>query len=137
MSFVGLTLLDIAFLSTKGIAHIPSDSMESYSDGATVNGLDGGSNGSNLFVINWTTPYMDRLTFMGIQAQDNIESYSDGSAVNGLNGGAGSWGGVYVDRSEFTGLSASDSMESYSDGAALNGLNGGTGFSAAYVNHNN
>lgn len=67
----------------------PFDSIESYSDGATLSGLNGG--------VNWAGAYVDRNGLTGIQAQDNAEGYTNGASLNGLNGGLG-WGGAFVDR---------------------------------------
>lgn len=67
----------------------PSDDMESYTDFADVNGLNGG--------IGWPSGYVARGGDVSVRAFDNMETYSNGASVNALNGGAG-WNGAYVDR---------------------------------------
>lgn len=84
----GLSLFDLAFLAPKVAADPIYDSMESYSDGVAVNGLNGGTS--------WAGAYVDLSGLFGVQAYDSMETYSDGAAVNGLNGGNG-FAGAYVD----------------------------------------
>lgn len=131
-----LSLLDLAFLrAAAGVfANIPNDDFEGYADEAAVNGLNGGENGNNLFVIEWTSAYADRNLFIGMQAMDDMESYADSDPLQGLNEGSGFSAG-YEDHTVFIGTKDSDDMESYTDTAALDGLNGGIGFPAAYANH--
>ena len=76
---------------------VPYDDMESYSDGASVNGLDGGKNGSHVYAIQWTSAYADRTSYTGRKSYDDMESYADGEALNGLNGGTGFTSG-YVNK---------------------------------------
>jgi len=102
---------------------LPFDNAESYTDGAALNGLNGGSG--------FAGAYVDRAAITGIQQYDDVESYTDGAALDGLNGAG--WPGAYVDRVNFTGVKALDTFESYSDGASLNGLNGGSGWGGAFV----
>ena len=65
------------------------DYLESYSDAAAVNGLNGADLGFN------NGAYVDRDGLFGIKANDDLESYSDGVSVNALNGGS-DWGGAFV-----------------------------------------
>jgi hypothetical protein len=72
--------------------------MESYTDGAALNGLDAGTNGTS---ITWVAGYVDRARPTGIVVTDSMESYSDTAALNGLNGGTAynefaGWQGAYV-----------------------------------------
>lgn len=132
-----LSLFDLAFLrqSSGQFANIPNDDFEDYNDAEVLNGLDGGEDGNNIFVIEWTSIYVDRNLFMGLQALDEMDDYSDSDPLQGLNGGFG-FSASYQDHEVYIGLKDVDDMESYSDSAALNGLNGGTGWVSAYVNHN-
>jgi len=98
------------------------DTLETYSDGAILNGLNGGSGFIGAYVDNGP----------GIVGVDDSESYSDGAALDGLNGGNG-FTLAYADRVGLLGVKASDDMESYSDGAALDALNGGSGWSGAFA----
>jgi hypothetical protein len=63
------------------------DSMELYTDGASVDGLNAG--------IRWAGPYFARESYVRIYAHDSFETYTNGAAVAGLNGGIG-WSGVYA-----------------------------------------
>lgn len=83
-----LSLFDLPFLSAAPAEQIYDD-MESYSDGAALNGLNGGTG--------FAAAYVDRNGLFGVQAYDSMESYSDGAAVAGLNGGNG-FSAAYVDR---------------------------------------
>lgn len=84
---------DVPYMGSLGVNPIDPvpirDDMESYTDGAVVNGLNGGSG--------WDSAYVDRPGVFGIQSNDTMESYGNGVAVNGLNGGNG-WSAAYVDR---------------------------------------
>lgn len=84
-----LSLFDLPFIAslTQEDQQIYDD-MESYSDAAAVNGLNGGTG--------FAAAYVDLSGLFGVQAYDSMESYSDGAAVNGLNGGNG-FAGAYVD----------------------------------------
>lgn len=110
--------------SSAAVAFLPTDDFESYTDAASVNGLNGGSG--------FSAAYVDRAGLTGDQATDDMENYTDAASVNGLNGGTG-FSGAYVDRDGLFGVQASDDMESYTDAAALNGLNGGTGWTGPFV----
>jgi hypothetical protein len=140
----GLNIIDLPFLAgnhSLASANIPNDDMESYPDGIGVTGLQGGQNGTHLFTISWTVPYVDKDVFTGIISVDDMESYADGAAVNGLNGqmaySRGQFITAYVDRFGLLANLAMDDMESYADGASVNGLNGGTNYggpwTSAYV----
>jgi hypothetical protein len=117
---MGLFLRDLALLAIllSGLAY---DDMESYPDGAPLNGLSGG---------NFPGAYVEHGP--GILALDTMETYTDGTPLNGLNGGLG-FTGPYAERINWFGVQAIDTMESYADGAALHGLNGGTNWAGAYV----
>lgn len=132
-----LSLLDLAFLrqASAQFANIPNDDFEDYTDGEALNGLDGGEDGNNVFVIEWTSVYVDRNLFMGLQAMDDMESYSNSDPLQGLNNGSG-FSAAYEDHVVYTGRKGEDDMESYADTAALDGLNGGIDWVSAYVNHN-
>lgn len=65
------------------------DDLETYTDLAALNGLNGGSA--------WPSGYVDRVGDIAIRASDDLESYTDSAALNSLNGGNG-WNGAYVDR---------------------------------------
>jgi len=104
----------------------PYDDIESYADGAPLNGLNGG--------VGYPGPYISRGTFAGAAAADDIESYTDGVALNGLNGGTG-WGGPYVDRQRYQ--DPNDEATSWADYAVPQ--NGGTvsaatkGYAATFI----
>jgi hypothetical protein len=66
------------------------DDMESYTDGADVDSLNGGSSG-------WTGAYQTVVNYTGLKAQDDMESYTDLANLNGQNGGVG-WTAAYVAR---------------------------------------
>lgn len=120
------SFLDPAFLA-RCVRGIPYDDMESYTDGATLDGLVGGYN-------EWAgvNPYVARENYTGLKSYDDLESYSNAADVNGLNGGTG-WTAAFVSRHAGVGIQASDDMESYSDGAGIDGLNGGERWTGAYV----
>jgi hypothetical protein len=87
MRFLGLR--DTPFLRNVGSGTpvtLSEDDMESYSDAADLNGLNGGTGWAGAYVSN-SYPY----------PQDDIESYSDTADLNGLNGGS-DWAGAYVSR---------------------------------------
>ena len=89
MGMFGLSLFDIPFLSnfnSLGSDTIPNDTFETYSDGAGLNGLNGGVNGTHLFTIPWGSAYFAKINLNGLWALDDFESYSDGASVDGLNG---------------------------------------------------
>ena len=132
-----LSLFDLAFLrAAAGVfANIPNDDFEDYEDGELLNGLDGGEDGNNVFVIEWTSVYAARSQFMGVQALDDMDTYADSDPLQGLDGGTGFAAG-YEDHVVYTGRKGEDDMESYADTAALDGLNGGLDWVSAYVNHN-
>ncbi len=111
--------------SSQGGLAFPSDDLESYTDAASVNGLNGGNH--------WNGPYVDRFAPTGIYDLEDFESYADGVAANGLNGGNLGWNGAYVDHDGLFGIKASDDFEPYSDAASLNGLNGGSDWGGAFV----
>ncbi len=67
-----------------------NDDFESYSDGASLNGLNGGAG-------DWEGAYVDGISYLGVIASDDMESYSDAATVDSLNGGTG-WNGAYVSR---------------------------------------
>jgi hypothetical protein len=104
------------------------DTVETYTDNAALNSLNGG--------FNWNGAYADRSSLNGVEDFDTIESYTDAAALNGLNGGAG-FSAAYVDRYDANGVQGYDTMESYADAAAVNGLNGGSfvvnNWNGAYV----
>lgn len=91
------------------------DDMESYSDGALVNGRNGGTG--------WLNYYIDRVNVFLIVTRDDMESYSSAASVDGLSSGF-DWSGNYADRDGVFGFYGVDDMESYSDGASVDGLNG-------------
>jgi hypothetical protein len=68
----------------------PNDDFESYTNGAQVNALNGGTH--------WNGAFVDRFAPTGIYEQDDFESYTDAAAVDGLNGGNLGWNGAYVYR---------------------------------------
>jgi hypothetical protein len=115
----------LARLNSVSGPSFPYDDIESYPNGATVNGLAGG--------VHWIGAYVDRFAPTGIYAFDDFESYAAGAAVGGLTGGGFGWSGAYVDRAGLFGIKSMDDFESYTDGAAVNGLNGGIGWSGAIV----
>lgn len=100
------------------------DDMETYSDGASLNTLNGG--------IGFPSGYVARNSYVNIYASDDMESYAINSTLNGDNGGTGFPSG-YVARNTFVNIYGSDDMESYADGSNLNGANGGTGWLVAFV----
>lgn len=110
------------------VSMFPLDTMETYSSGDFVDGLNGGRT--------WPGAYVARTNFAGIQVLDTMASYTDGSTLNTLNGGEWTSVGPYVARDNLN-TPGLDTMESYTDGAALNGLNAGSGFSGAYVGAEN
>lgn len=64
------------------------DTFETYTNGAALNGLNGGSTG-------WCAGgYVDRTAYLGLQALDTMQSYANGANLLALNGGTG-WGGAY------------------------------------------
>jgi hypothetical protein len=70
------------------------DDMESYTVGADVAGLDGGTYG-------WTTSYVSFPLAFGFGSTDDMESYAIDDALNGLNGGTTYyvfWSAAYVAR---------------------------------------
>ena len=118
-----LNLNDEPFLA--GAQGMTSDTMESYSNGVPVNGLNGGNK--------WAGPFVDRSNYIGVSSYDTMEEYTNGAAVDGLNGFV--WNGPYADRTNYTGVRASDTFESYGTGSGIGGLNGGTGFAGAYTGY--
>lgn len=64
------------------------DTMQSYANGAALNGLNGGTGWCR------TAAYVDRTAYLGLQALDTMESYTNGANLVGLNGGTG-WAGAY------------------------------------------
>lgn len=105
---------------TAYISVYAEDSMESYTDTATVDGLNG--------LSGWDAPWVARTAYVSVYADESGESYADGDFVNGLNGGAGTWTGTWRALPDAPII---DSMETYSDGA-LNTLNGGSRWNGAY-----
>lgn len=78
------------------IGAILLDDFQSYGNGATVNGLNGGTNN---ILIRWISPYAAITGLTDIFVADNLDEYTNGAALNGLNGGSagrGSWNGSYV-----------------------------------------
>jgi hypothetical protein len=67
--------------------NIAKDDFESYTDGEALNGLNGGTG--------WTDVWVNRSD--APPAQDDFESYLNGAALNALNGGL-SWGDAYAAR---------------------------------------
>lgn len=98
----------------------PFDNAESYSNGASVTGLNGGSQ--------WNGAWVADVAYFGVAARDTVESYGSGVNVDGLNGGEGIWNGAYVVDVSYVGIMATDNAESYSASGTVAGLNGGTGF---------
>src|ERR1051326_6530787 len=98
------------------------DSIDSYSDNAAVNSLNGGTL--------WKGAYTDRANAFGVVSQDDLESYSDTTQLNTLNLGIG-FNGAYTYRLTLIGVQAADDMESYSDTASVNGLNSSGGWQDA------
>lgn len=72
-----------------GKTWLPQDSMETYTSGVALNGLNGGAT--------WNGAYAARVNYLDVYQLDTMESYTNGALVNGLNGGTG-WGGSYVAR---------------------------------------
>jgi hypothetical protein len=66
---------------------IAIDDFESYTDGEAVQGLNGGTG--------WTDVWVNRSD--APPANDDFESYNNGDSVQGLNGGV-NWGDAYVAR---------------------------------------
>jgi len=114
--------IGVGFWKTSGPT-FPNDDFEGYTNGAALNGLNGGSG--------FTGAYVDSPGLTGIQQSDDFESYTDGAALNGLNGGG--WPAAYVDRVGLYTAGSSEDFESYTDGASLNGLNGGSGWTGPFV----
>jgi len=85
------TFHDRAFLAGRPIAAatLPQDDMESYTDLADLNALNGGTG--------WDGAYVARGGDIALRGVDDMETYTDSASLNGLNGGAG-WNGAYVDR---------------------------------------
>ena len=48
-----------AYRSPTATGNIPNDSMESYTSGVDLEGLNGGENGTNVFNIPWASDYVD------------------------------------------------------------------------------
>ena len=94
-----LCLFDLAFLAPKGTPpqNIPGDDFESYTDGALLNGLDGGWCGDNVYDICWDTPWTARSNFAALQSYDDFDEYADGANLAGLTGGTG-FSGAYAVR---------------------------------------
>lgn len=65
----------------------PNDNFESYTDGVSANGLNGG--------VGWNGAYIDASGPLGVQTSDTMESYTDGSSLSNLNSGIG-WNGPYI-----------------------------------------
>lgn len=89
-----LSLFDLAFLAVSAsaglaIGTLVTDNAQSYSDGAGVNGLNGGTG--------WAGAWSSRIGNLGIIATDDAQTYSDGVSVDGLSGGDG-WAGNWVSR---------------------------------------
>lgn len=85
------TFQDRAFLAGPPVTATdaaPRDDMESYSDLADVNGLNGGTG--------WGGAYVSRGGDISVHQLDTMDTY-DSENLNGLNGGSG-WAGAYVDR---------------------------------------
>jgi hypothetical protein len=136
----GLNVIDIPFLAQQNgqtLANIPNDSMESYANGALVNGLNGGANGNNIFVISWAGPYFSRGGFAGIYQYDDLEQYSNNAVLDGLDKQnpeeRGMFTAAYSSRLNYKTALVLDDNETYSDNAALNGLNGGTNYGGTWT----
>lgn len=129
----GLTFRDTAFVASLGhvslsTGTIPSDDIESYPNGANLNGQNGGLNGTSPVIV-WLTGYAGIFGVTTIQVQDTFETYTNGVPLSGLNGElmqAGSWNSAYLAIHGFTSLQEYDTFQSYTNGVALSGLNGGT-----------
>ena len=100
----------------------PNDDFESYTNGVSLSGLNGG--------FFWNGAWVSRSP--GIYSSDDFETYTDAVDVNGLNQGDG-WVAAFVVRRSPTGIWANDNLESYSDAASVNGLNGGSYWGGAFV----
>jgi hypothetical protein len=111
--------------------------MESYANGALVNGLNGGANGNNIFVISWAGPYFSRGGFAGIYQYDDLEQYSNNAVLDGLDKQnpeeRGMFTAAYSSRLNYKTALVLDDNETYSDNAALNGLNGGTNYGGTWT----
>lgn len=79
------------------------DDFESYTNGAALNGLNGGTGWCNSLAVQ---PYVDRTAYLGMLAQDDFESYANNAALLGLNGGTGAWNGAYGDNNVSVPLNA-------------------------------
>ncbi len=106
----------------------PGVTIVRYLDGALVEGLWGGINGSTP-VIEWSTVYRGMWGWRDFQAYDDLESYTNAATVSGLNGGTnmlGAWTGQYGGAWGWRDFQALDDFEAYTDTNPVNGLNLGT-----------
>lgn len=99
--------------STSSGPPFPYDSIDSYSDGAPLDGLNGG--------VHWDAAFVDKNNILGIQSVDTMDDYSDGILLGGLNLGVG-WNGGYVER--LPQPSASPAYGAPSQTVTLSGVSG-------------
>jgi hypothetical protein len=119
--------LSVVNIGTDPIGVWPYDTMEFYTAGASVSGLNSG--------WAWASAYTDVGNGTYTIANDTMETYVNGITVNGLNDGSG-FNGTYADRTSFFAIFGSDTMETYVNGGTLSGTtNDGFGFTGAFVSH--
>jgi hypothetical protein len=97
--------------------YYPLDSLESYADGAQVDGLNAGRY--------WNGAFVARGNLLGIRELDSFESYTDGADVNALN--RGDWtNNAFVARENDIRIYLEDDLETYAVQApVVDTLNGG------------
>lgn len=109
-----------AYRSPSTFENFPNDSMESYTDGANLEGLNGGANGTNGFPINWASAY--RILPFDVQG-DEIDS-DDLEDCN-----------VWIKADQITGLSDGDPVSQWDD-VSENGIFHFTNSGAARPTYN-
>lgn len=121
------------YVARNNISTISYDSMESYVDGAALDGLDSGVG----FIYG---PYVDRENFIRVNDDEDFEAYSvQDPIVDPLNAGSGwtgNWavGGVPANGSTWKTGGASDNFEDYTDeNPVVSTLNSGAGWTGAWL----
>lgn len=85
---IGLCLRDLAYVASRVIG--PAyDTMQSYLAGASMDGLNGGTD--------WAGPYKAGASYFNFAANDTMQSYATSDPLDGLNDGT-NWAGSYIDR---------------------------------------
>lgn len=74
------------YSNVVGRTWMPQDSLDNYTNGDSLTGLNKG--------VNWAGAFDAHPPLKTVLAYDDLESYANGAAVLGLNGGTG-WGGAY------------------------------------------